>query len=124
MRTCALVALGGALGSMARFWLAAAVLRLTGPGFPWGTVLINVTGSLAIGWLAGGPAAGRPGVAAFAMVGLCGGFTTFSAFSLQTMELLRGGRVAEAAVNVCLSVLACMCATFAGLQLGSRQGLF
>ena len=115
--------LGGAIGSIARFWLAGAMLRLTGPGFPWGTVLINIVGSLVIGWLAGGLAQGRAHVTAFAMAGLCGGFTTFSAFSLQTVELLRGGRFGEAALNVCASVLVCVCATFAGLQLGGRQGL-
>ena len=86
-------------------------------------MLINVTGSLAIGWLAGGLALGRPGVTAFAMAGLCGGFTTFSAFSLQTVELLRGGRVLEAAANVFVSVILCVCAAFVGLQIGSKQGL-
>ena len=123
IRIYALVGLGGALGSMARLWLATAVLRLTGAGFPWGTVLINIIGSLVIGWLAGGLALGRPGVAAFAMAGLCGGFTTFSAFSLQSVELLRGGRYLEAAANMCVSVVLCVCAAFAGLQVGSRQGL-
>ncbi len=123
IRLYLLVGLGGALGSVARFWLAAAVLRLTGAGFPWGTVLINISGSLIIGWLAGGLALGRPGVAAFAMAGLCGGFTTFSAFSLQTVELLRSGRTMEAAANVCVSVVVCVCAAFVGVQVGSRQGL-
>lgn len=123
MRMYALVGLGGAVGSMARFWLASAVLRLTGAGFPWGTVLINIVGSLVIGWLAGGLALGRPQVAAFAMAGLCGGFTTFSAFSLQTVELLRAGRSGEAAANVCVSVVLCVCASLLGLQLGTREGL-
>ena len=123
IRTYALVGLGGALGSMARLWLATTVLHLTGAGFPWGTVLINISGSLVIGWLAGGLALGRPGVAAFAMAGLCGGFTTFSAFSLQTVELLRAGRLMEAAANVLFSVVSCVCAAFVGLQIGSRQGL-
>ena len=122
-RMYVLVGLGGAIGSVARFWLAGAVLRLTGAGFPWGTVLINITGSLVIGWLAGGLALGRPGVAAFAMAGICGGFTTFSAFSLQTVELLRSGRLVEAAANVCASVVVCVCAAAVGLQLGSKQGL-
>ncbi len=122
IRLYALVGLGGALGSMARFGLAAAMLRATGPGFPYGTVLINVAGSLAIGWLAGALARGG-GLAAFAIVGLCGGFTTFSSFSLQTVELLRGGRAGEAAANIGVSVVVCICATFVGLQIGSKQGL-
>ncbi len=121
MRLYALVGLGGAIGSMARFWLAGAVLRLTGAGFPWGTVLINIVGSLLIGFLAGGVALGRPALAAFAMAGVCGGFTTFSAFSLQTVELLRAGRIGEAAANVLVSVVVCVCAAFLGLQMGSKQ---
>ena len=127
IRLYILVGLGGAIGSMARFWLASAMLRLTGPGFPWGTVLINVAGSLAIGWLAGILAISRAnasaGLPAFAMVGLCGGFTTFSAFSLQTVELLRDGRPVAAAANVVVSVLVCVCAALLGLQVGSKQGL-
>jgi len=121
MRLSALVALGGALGSLGRFWLSLACTRLIGPGFPWGTILINVLGSLAIGWLAG--AATRSGDAAslqaFAMVGVCGGFTTFSAFSLQTLDLLRAGRGWEAAANAGLSVTICVAAAW----IGGRQAV-
>jgi CrcB protein len=121
MRLYALVGLGGAAGSIGRYWLAAAVGRLTGFGFPWGTVLINIAGSFAIGCLAGLTVHGRHpdslALQAFTMAGLCGGFTTFSAFSLQTFELLRAGRVWEAAANVILSVAACVTATALGLQL-------
>src|SRR5689334_14468034 len=90
------VALGGAMGSLARFWLAAAVAAFTGPRFPWGTLLINILGSFVIGLVAAitlTPArvAMHPDVRAFLMVGVCGGFTTFSAFSLQTLELLQSG---------------------------------
>ncbi len=115
------VALGGALGSMARFWTAGFIARLTGPAFPWGTILINIVGSFVIGWFAGlslsrtGPS---PDMRAFVMAGLCGGFTTFSAFSLQTLELLREGRVAAASANVGLSVLICVAASGAGLAFG------
>jgi len=80
------VAAGGALGSLARFWLAAGMAELTGPRFPWGTLLINVLGSLVIGLVAAvtlTPArvAMHPDLRVFLMVGVCGGFTTFSAFS-------------------------------------------
>jgi CrcB protein len=113
---------GGALGSLARYGLAMAVGRVTGQGFPWGTVLINILGSFVIGWFGGmtGPA-GRhalpDAVRAFVMVGLCGGFTTFSSFSLQTMELLRGGYPARAMVNILASVALCLLATALGLRL-------
>ena len=120
----ALIGLGGALGSMARAAVAEAVARLTGPAFPWGTILINITGSFLIGLVAGLTVAhGRaPGLAAartFLMVGFCGGYTTFSSFSLQTLDLLRDGRGAQAAGNVVLSVLLCLGAVAVGHQAGA-----
>jgi CrcB protein len=122
IRLYLLVAVGGAIGSVGRFWMAAAVGRLTGPAFPWGTILINILGSFAIGALAGLTAQGRgQGVAslqAFTMAGLCGGFTTFSAFSLQTLELLRVGQPLQAAANAGGSVVVCVLACAAGLALG------
>jgi CrcB protein len=116
-----LVATGGALGSMARFWLAGAVARVTGAGFPWGTILINILGSFAIGWYAGLSMSRHPPSAdmrVFVMAGLCGGFTTFSAFSLQSLELMREGRVLAACANVGASVLLCVVASGGGLLVG------
>jgi CrcB protein len=116
-----LVAIGGAIGSVGRFWMAIAVARLTGTGFPWGTVLINILGSCLIGWLAGLSLAGRmphaDSLRAFAIAGVCGGFTTFSSFSLQTVELMREGQPLAAAANVCVSVILCLLATTFGLWL-------
>ena len=117
------VALGGALGSVARAWLGGAVGQLTGPGFPWGTLLINLAGSFAIGWFAAVTAPdGRlvelAGWRAFVMVGICGGFTTFSAFSLQTLELLHVGALGRAAAYIAGSVALCVLGTWAGVVLG------
>ena len=117
------VGIGGALGSLGRFWLGAAVALLTGPRFPWGTLLINVLGSFVIGFVAGltlAPAriAMHPDLRVFLMVGICGGFTTFSAFSLQTLELLQGGAGASASFYVVASVVLCVAATWGGLVLG------
>jgi len=117
------VAAGGALGSLARFWLAAVMTALTGPHFPWGTLLINVLGSTVIGLVAGAtmvPArvAMHPDVRVFLMVGICGGFTTFSAFSLQTLELLQAGELWSAAGYIAGSVVFCMAAVWAGWLLG------
>ncbi len=116
-----LVAVGGAIGSVGRFWLALVVARITGPHFPWGTILINILGSCAIGWLAGLSVAGRlphpDSLRAFGMAGICGGFTTFSSFSLQTVELLREGQAWQAAGNAFGSVILCMIATTLGLWL-------
>ena len=114
----ALVALGGGLGSVARFWLGGAVARLTGVDFPWGTILINVVGSLLIGLFAGLTTRQGEDLRAFLMAGLCGGFTTFSAFSLQNVELLSDGRIAAAAVNIVVSVLLCTAAAVVGLAIG------
>ena len=113
------VALGGAIGSMARLWLGMQVALVTGLAFPWGTILVNILGSLVIGFVATltGPN-GRVVVPveaqAFVMVGLCGGFTTFSAFSLQTLELARDGRLLYAGANVMLSVVLCLTAVAIG----------
>jgi len=122
-----LVALGGAIGSIARLWLAVKVGLLTGLRFPWGTILVNILGSLVIGFVATftGPS-GRMVVPveaqAFVMVGLCGGFTTFSAFSLQTLELARDGRLLHAGANVMLSVVLCLGAVAIGHWLATLFG--
>src|SRR5579862_978907 len=119
------IAVGWALGSMARFWLAAFVAERLGPQFPygpqlpWGTILINVLGSFVIGFFAaftgpGGRAIASFHARAFVMVGLCGGFTTFSSFSLQTLELARQSHWAQAGGNIALSVLLCLVAVWAG----------
>ncbi len=116
------VAVGSALGGMGRFWLSAVAARAWGAAFPWGTILININigGSFVIGFFGTLTAAadGRfpvpADVRAFVMVGLCGGFTTFSSFSLQTLDLLRDGRMGEAAANVALSVALCLGAVAAG----------
>jgi CrcB protein len=117
------VAVGGALGSMARFWLTGAMAVLTGPRFPWGTLLINVLGSFVIGLVAGftltpGRVAMHPDIRIFLMTGVCGGFTTFSAFSLQTLELLQGGDFVPALGYVVGSVVLCVVGTYGGWLLG------
>jgi CrcB protein len=107
------VALGGAIGSMARYACSVSALRWLGVGFPWGTLFVNVTGSFAIGLLAALVAAdGRPllgaDARAFLLVGVLGGFTTFSSFSLETLTLARGGAIGAAALNVALSLVLCV----------------
>lgn len=113
------VAVGGALGSMARFWLAAAVAEILGPQFPWGTILINIVGSFVIGFFAtftgpGGRILASFDTRAFVMVGICGGFTTFSSFSLQTLDLARQNHWAQAGANILLSVVMCLIAVWLG----------
>ena len=120
-----LVGFGGAIGSLLRYWVQVAVEAWTGPGFPWGTVAINVVGSFVIGAFAaltgaGGRLSDNGDVRVLVMVGLCGGFTTFSSFSLQTLVLLRAGQAGAAAANVVVSVVLSVIATFVGIVLFMR----
>lgn len=117
------IAIGGALGSVARFWLAAACAERIAGSFPWGTLIVNVTGSFAIGLIAALTGAeGRwlisPRFREFLMIGVCGGYTTFSAFSLQTLELLDRGEAWKAGINVAASVLICLAAVWLGQTVG------
>lgn len=117
-----LIALGGALGSVGRWWLSQAFALAFGPEFPWGTLFVNVTGSFVIGCAAGGSwhearLIESAFVRNFLMIGVCGGYTTFSAFSLQTLAMLQTGDVGRAGLNVAASVGVCLLATWAGYAL-------
>lgn len=118
------MALGGAFGSVARYWIALWALPVS-RNLPWGTIGINIAGSFVIGFfgtltLATGRHPAPDGVRLFVMVGLCGGFTTFSSFSLQTLDLLRGGSLVRAAANVVLSVALCLAAVALGHAIAQR----
>lgn len=113
------IALGSALGGVARFWCSSLVAERVGGTFPWGTLLVNVVGSFVIGAFATltGPD-GRllvaPDFRQFVMVGFCGGYTTFSSFSLQTLALAQDGQWLAVAGNVLLSVALCLLAVWLG----------
>jgi fluoride exporter len=113
------VALGSALGGTARYWLSGVVAHRVGESFPWGTLFVNVTGSFVIGLFGAlsGPG-GRLFVPSdariFVMVGICGGYTTFSSFSLQTLNLARDGEWLWASGNVVISVVACLVGVWLG----------
>lgn len=112
------VALGSALGGLARYALTKWTLPWS-EAMPWGTVLINVIGCFIIGFfgtytLASGRHATAESMRLFVMVGICGGFTTFSSYSLQTFDLLREGAWGRALLNVMLSVTLCLVAVSAG----------
>ncbi|HEX6995438.1 MAG TPA: fluoride efflux transporter CrcB [Gammaproteobacteria bacterium] len=117
------VALGGALGSMSRYAVGRVVARFAEGAFPWSTLIVNVSGSLLIGVLAALAADGRAPLSsearAFLLVGVLGGFTTFSSFSLETLSLVRDGQWVGAAVNVLASVGLCFLAVSIGFAAAS-----
>lgn len=124
MLTYLWIAIGGALGSVARYACSSAVARSFGETFPWGTLLVNVLGSFVIGFFSTltGPD-GRwivpPDARLFVAVGVCGGFTTFSSFSLQTLSLIRGGEFVAAFGNIVGSVALCLVSVWAGYVLAA-----
>lgn len=122
MKLYAAILIGGALGSAARFALATWIDERAYSSYPWGTFAVNIIGSFVIGLIFGlsGPNSPVPvseTIRVFVMVGLCGGFTTFSSFSLQTVHLLEAGQWHLAAVYAVLSVLLCLLATGGGIAL-------
>jgi fluoride exporter len=117
------IGLGGALGALGRFALSGWVVTWAGAAFPWGTFATNVAGSSLLGYLtrARGMASASPGVRAFLTVGLCGGFTTFSTFDLETLVLLQHQRFAVAAAYSLGSVAACIGGIVGGRWLAARR---
>jgi CrcB protein len=113
------VMLGGALGTGARFWASGLIAERTGEFFPLGTLIVNITGSFAIGFFAAftdpeGRFLLSPRIREFFMVGVCGGYTTFSSFSLQTLDLVRDGDWFKAGLNTSLSFACCLAAVWVG----------
>ena len=114
-----MVGIGSALGGMARYGVALGLARLLGETFPWATLFVNVTGSFVIGLFftltaAGGRLPVSPDWRLFVMVGICGGYTTFSSFSLQTLALLRDGEQTLAGLNIAGSLILCLAAVWLG----------
>ena len=113
------IAIGNAIGGVARYWCSGVAARLIGETFPWGTLIVNVVGSFIIGVFATltGPD-GRVFVGTtarqFVMVGLCGGYTTFSSFSQQTLTLMSDGEWLQASFNIASSVVLCLLAVWLG----------
>jgi CrcB protein len=124
MATYVWVAVGSAIGGLSRYALSRLMVHASAE-FPWSTVCINVLGCFVIGFfgtltLAGGRYAVPEDVRMFVMVGICGGFTTFSSFSLQTFDLVRSGEWDRALLNVVLSVVVCFAAVAVGHSIAQR----
>ena len=117
------IAAGGAVGALLRYWTSTAVHSRLGMAFPYGTLVVNVLGSLLMGflyvWLIDRMAAG-PALRAFLLIGVLGAFTTFSTFSMETLNLMEAGHPGKALANVLVSVIVCVTAAGLGV-LAARQ---
>lgn len=117
------IALGGLAGTLARFGLQGAVQRWAGAAFPWGTFIVNVSGSLLLGFLVRygtGSAALSPDLRAGLVIGFCGAYTTFSTYSFETISLLQDGAYVRAGAYAVGSVLVALAATMTGIAVADR----
>lgn len=131
MLTALWIFLGGGLGSVARWWASGLVASQVGETFPWGTLVVNVSGSFLIGFFATltepeGRFLAPASLRQFFMFGVCGGYTTFSSFSIQTLHLLEDGQWLRAGANAVLSLVLCLVAVWLGhvlaMYLNSTKG--
>ena len=118
------IAVGSALGGVARYWCSGVAARFMGETFPWGTIIVNVVGCFIIGFFA--TLTGPDGrvfsdtlTRQFVMIGILGGYTTFSSFSIQTLNLVQDGEWWLAGANIALSVVACLVAVWLGFVLAA-----
>jgi CrcB protein len=123
MMQWAMIAAGGATGAVLRFWVSTATYNWLGKDFPYGTLMVNVIGSLCMGflfvWFTERSALSEEW-RSLMLIGLLGAFTTFSTFSMDTLNLIQAGEVAKAGLNILISVVLCIAAAWIGLW-GARQ---
>ncbi len=119
-----LVALGGAIGSAARYLVGAVIANRFGPDFPWGTFIVNVSGSFLIGVILSLVGGGQlpAGARLFLAVGVMGGYTTFSTYNYETLQLIQGGEFGAATFNTLGQVVAGLVAVYLGMVLGRALG--
>ena len=118
------IAIGSALGGVARYWCSGVAARLVGETFLWGTLFVNIFGSFVIGFFAAltgpdGRVYASTTARQFVTIGICGGYTTFSSFSIQTLSLMQGGEWFRAGAYIVLSVICCLVAVWMGYLLAA-----
>ncbi len=114
------IALGGGIGAVLRYWITLLVQSWTGPGFPYGTLAVNVVGSLLIGFIVvflHHRFHGNEIVRLFLVIGVLGGFTTFSTFSLDTVYLIQSGFLVKAMSNIIISFCSCVFSVYVGMEI-------
>jgi CrcB protein len=117
------IAAGGAVGALLRFWVSSGVYHLLGRGFPYGTLVVNVLGSLVMGFLYVlflERLSASPEIRGALLIGFLGAFTTFSTFSIETLNLLEQAELMKAGLNMLVSVSACILACWFGLVIGRQ----
>ncbi len=117
------IAAGGAAGALMRYWVSNGVYALAGRGFPYGTLAVNVLGSLVMGLAVhtlSGENVGKPEMRGALLIGFLGAFTTFSTFSIETLNLIEQAEYLKAVLNMLLSVSACVAACWVGLIIGRQ----
>ncbi|WP_293646021.1 fluoride efflux transporter CrcB [Thiolapillus sp.] len=117
------IAAGGALGALMRYWVSTATYAWLGRGFPWGTLMVNVLGSFAMGALYVlllDRLTSGPELRAFLLIGFLGAFTTFSTFSIETFNLIEEVQISKALLNAGGSVVVCVAAAWLGVILGRQ----
>lgn len=121
MNTLFYIALGGAVGAVMRYAVSNGIHALLGRGFPYGTLTVNVLGSLVMGFLyifLIERLSNNLALRASLMIGFLGAFTTFSTFSIETFNLLENGEAFKALINILISVVLCLLAAWAGVIIG------
>jgi CrcB protein len=117
------IAAGGAIGALMRYWVSTAIYAWLGRGFPWGTLGVNLLGSFAMGILyilLLERLSSAPEMRAFLLIGFLGAFTTFSTFSIETLNLLENAQIGKALINAAGSVVICIAAAWLGVVLGRQ----
>ncbi len=118
------IAVGGAIGAVMRYWVSTGVYNLLGRGFPYGTLVVNVAGSLLMGFLYVlllERMTISPELRAALLIGVLGAFTTFSTFSIETLNLIEQADFVKAGLNVLISVVACVGAAWVGVIVGRQM---